>query len=241
VPVVVLVLGMNLLRTGSLLDAGYGGEGTLSSLAEKPLYGLYGILLSPGCGLASHTPLMVAGLLGLAFLWEDAPRPALVSGAIALLAIAYYGSLGTWCGYTAWGPRYLVTVGPFFALPLAALWQRLRRAGRNPFAWLLGGGLFAWSAGTSALAVLIDWNRGWQDHWALGVTYLEVTWLPYFTGITSHLRLLRQWLMDGLGGVDLYLVYTPGGFGWLLVAALWALSLACWALAWLPAERAADQ
>jgi hypothetical protein len=214
---------MNLLRTGNPLDAGYGSEGTLGSLLAKPWYGWLGILFSPGCGLLPHTPLMALGLLGLAWLWEDDPGPALVAGAIGLGAILYYGSLSTtWCAFATWGPRYFVAVAPFMALPLAALWRRLPglegRGGRlNPYALLLGGGLLLWSAGTNLLAVLVDFNRGWQDHWSLGVTYLETSWVPFFSGITAHVRLLRQWLLDGQGGLDLYLLYAPGPLGpWIL-------------------------
>jgi len=234
--VIPLVLGMNLLRTGSPLDSGYGTEGTLTSLAEKPLYRLFGILMSPGCGLVSHTPLMALGQIGLIWLWEDAPGVAMAAGSAALLAILYYGSLNTWCGYATWGPRYLVTVGPFMALPLAALWRRVDggvqsggsgRQSRNPFLWLVGGAIFLWSVGTNLLAVLIDFNRGWQDHWAYGVTYIEVTWLPFFTTLTSHLRLLtREWLMDGIGGLDLYFWHVPLGSLW--VGLLSAAGLACW-------------
>ncbi|HEU5318851.1 MAG TPA: glycosyltransferase family 39 protein [Chloroflexota bacterium] len=232
--VVPLVLGMNWLRTGSPVDPGYGGEGGLSSLAEKPWFGLFGIVFSPGCGLATLTPLMAVGLLSLVWLWEDAPAGALVAGSICAGALLYYGSLVTWCGSLTWGPRYLVTVGPFMALPLASMWSRLRRPGhaaRNPFLWLAGGGLFAWSAGTNLLAVLIDFNRGWQDHWGHGVTYLEVTWLPFFSGPVAHWRLLtREWLMDGIGGLDLYLWHVPLGPLW--VALLVGVGLACWGLAW---------
>lgn len=234
-----LVLALNMIRTGNPLATGYGAEGGPATLAAKPWYGWFGILLSPGCGLVPHTPLMALGLLALIWLWEDAPAVAAAAGAISLLAIGYYGSLSTWCGYTTWGPRYLLTVAPFMALPLAALWQRActPRAGhRNPFLWLIGGGLAAWSAGTNALAVLIDFNRGWQDHWASHLTYLEVTWLPFFTGITTHLRLLREWLMDGTGGLDLYLLYAPGPLGPPLVALLLAFGIACGTLVCLARE-----
>ena len=54
---------------------------------------------------------------------------------------------------------------------------------------------------------------------ALGVTYLETSWVPFFSGITAHVRLLRMWLLDGQGGLDLYLLYAPGAAGpWLLAA-----------------------
>jgi hypothetical protein len=241
VAVLPLVLGMNLLRTGSPLDAGYGSEGTLGSLLAKPWYGWLGILFSPGCGLLPHTPLMALGLLGLAWLWEDDPGPSLVAGSIALGAILYYGSLSTtWCAFATWGPRYFVAVAPFMALPLAALWRRLpgleERGGRlNPYVLLLGGGLLLWSAGTNLLAVLVDFNRGWQDHWSLGVTYLETSWVPFFSGITAHVRLLRQWLLDGQGGLDLYLLYAPGPLGPWVVGGLLVLGGAALSAPWLAA------
>ena len=231
-----LVLGMNALRTGNPLDAGYGGEGTLASLLVKPWYGWFGILLSPGCGLVPHAPLMAVGLLALTFMWEDDPAPALVAGAAALGSIAYYGSLSTtWCAYATWGPRYFVALAPLMALPLAAVWARLPGGGRNPFVLLIGGGVFLWSAAANLLAVLIDFNRGWQDHWALGVTYLETSWVPFFSGITAHVRLLRMWLLDGQGGLDLYLLYAPGAAGPWLLAALTAAGGAALATAWIGA------
>jgi hypothetical protein len=235
--IVPLVLGYNLLRTGSLLDVGYAGEGTLSTVAEKPWYGLFGILFSPGCGLLAHTPLMLLGLAALVWLWEDRAE-ALAVGAICGLAIVYYGSLSTWCGYATWGPRYLLVVAPFMALPLAALWRRLAGHRPNPFAWLLLGGTAAWSVGANALAVLIDFNRGWQDHWAHDLDYIRVTWLPYFTGITTHLRLLRQWLLDGAGGLDLYVLYLHPVLGPVALALLLTLALALGAGAWLAPDAA---
>jgi hypothetical protein len=111
---------------------------------------------------------------------------------------------------------------------------------RNPFAWIVLGGALLWSAATNSLAVLIDINRGWQDHWASELTYLEVTWLPYFGGITTHLRLLREWLLDGRGGVDLYLAYAGAG-GRMLLVALLVAAIACAAAAWLVAGDTAGR
>jgi hypothetical protein len=158
---------------------------------------------------------------------------ALAVGSVVLLAFGYYGGLNIWCSQTTWGPRYLTTIGPFLALPLAALFSRLHGGRRNPFAWLVLGGLVVWSMATNLLAVLIDFNRGWQDHWAHNLSTLDVIWLPYFSGITTHLRLLREWLLDGVGGVDLYFAYQPGGWGWVVIAALSLFGLGCWWAAWL--------
>jgi hypothetical protein len=228
-----LVFGVNAVRTGSALNFGYGGEGTAGDFfLSKPWWGIFGELLSPGCGLLTHTPLMALGIVALIWFWEDAPGPALACGATVIAAILYYGSGSTtWCAPYTWGARYLTAVAPLMALPLAALWTRLRRAGGNPFAWLLLGGTWAWSVATNLLAVLIDFNRGWQDHWAHNVTYLEIEWLPFFAGITSHQRLLREWLLDGTGGLDLYLLRGAGAAGPLLLACCIAAAIACWTAA----------
>ncbi|NBQ63417.1 MAG: hypothetical protein EBU40_14195, partial [Proteobacteria bacterium] len=77
-----LTLGYNLLRTGHPLDFGYGGEGFLSSLLAKPWYGWFGLLFSPGCGVAVHAPMMFVGLAGLVWLWEDAPDTAVAVAAM---------------------------------------------------------------------------------------------------------------------------------------------------------------
>jgi len=231
-----LVFGLNLLRSGSLLETGYGGEGLLATLDEKPWYALYGILFSPGCGLVAYTPLMALGIIALIWLWEDAPRPALAAGAIVLLALLYYGTFKTWCGSLTWGPRYLLVVAPFMALPLASLWQRLARPTANPFAILVIGGLALWSAATNLLAVFVDFNRGWQDHWANDLSPIQVTWMPYFTGVVTHWRLLREWLLDGRGGLDLYLLYAPGPSAPVGIAVellLLAAALTCLTATWL--------
>jgi hypothetical protein len=231
-------LAVNFLRTGSLLDPGYGPEGTLAGVLTKPWYGWYGLLLSPGCGLLPHTPLMMMGVVALIWMWEDAPGAALAAGSIALLSFAYYGSLSTtWCAFATWGPRYLLVVAPFTALPLAALFNKVTRW-RNPILWVVFGGVALWSAGTNLLAVLVDFNRGWQDHWALGATYLGTTWIPYFSGITSHFRLLREWLMDGSGGIDLYFWYLHPVFGPLVVSLLLLACVASWTAAWLGSGEA---
>jgi hypothetical protein len=86
---------------------------------------------------------------------------------------------------------------------------------------------------------LIDWNRGWQDTWANDRTYLGATWLPFFTGVTTHTRLLREWLLDGLGGLDLYLWHQLGPLGPWVVTLLLAAGLAAWWAAWVNSAASA--
>jgi hypothetical protein len=242
-----LTLGYNLLRTGHPLDFGYGGEGFLSSLLAKPWYGWFGLLFSPGCGVAVHAPMMFVGLAGLVWLWEDAPDTAVAVAAMVGLAYLYYGSLETtWCAQTTWGPRYLVGVAPLAYLPIAAIVKRMGWGGMggNPFAWLAIGLPWALNFVANALAIVVDFSRGWQDHWSLGATYLATTWVPYFSGITAHVRLARLWLHGGDASLDIHWLRatdgTPAVSGALIMAGLLVVSVTAWAAAW-QVERVADE
>jgi len=242
-----LTLGYNLLRTGHPLDFGYGGEGFLSSLLAKPWYGWFGLLFSPGCGVAVHAPMMFVGLAGLVWLWEDAPDTAVAVAAMVGLACLYYGSLETtWCAQTTWGPRYLVGVAPLAYLPIAAIVKRMGWGGMggNPFAWLAIGLPWALNFVANALAIVVDFSRGWQDHWSLGATYLATTWVPYFSGITAHVRLARLWLHGGDASLDIHWLRatdgTPAVSGALIMAGLLVVSVTAWAAAW-QVERLADE
>ncbi|NBT04979.1 MAG: hypothetical protein EBS94_16460 [Proteobacteria bacterium] len=242
-----LTLGYNLLRTGHPLDFGYGGEGFLSSLLAKPWYGWFGLLFSPGCGVAVHAPMMFVGLAGLVWLWEDAPDTAVAVAAMVGLAYLYYGSLETtWCAQTTWGPRYLVGVAPLAYLPIAAIVKRMGWGGMggNPFAWLAIGLPWALNFVANALAIVVDFSRGWQDHWSLGATYLATTWVPYFSGITAHVRLARLWLHGGDASLDIHWLRatdgTPAVSGALIMAGLLVVSVTAWAAAW-QVERLADE
>ena len=232
-----LVFALNWVRTGSPVDSGYGAEGLVPD--SKPWYALFEMLMSPGCGLAIYAPLMLFGAVALCWCWQDTRRTAVVAGGVVVGAFLYYGSLSNPCGYAAWGPRYLVTVGPFLALPLASMARRV--SPDNPFGWVALGGAFAWGAASNLLAVLIDFNRGWQDHWASGLSYLEITWLPYFSGITTHTRLLRGWLLDGTGGVDLYLWNLLGRAGPPITLGLAVAGVLCWACVWIAGTTRSDE
>jgi hypothetical protein len=211
-----LIFGWNLIRTGSIIDFGYGGEGFLSSVLDKPWYGWFGLLMSPGCGLVVHAPLVVVALMSVALLWEDDRSTAAVVAGVALIGCAYYGSVSsTWCAQTTWGPRYMTSLMPVLLVPIGSLWSRLASAGspwrRNPFAWLVLGVPWAANVFVNLLAVLVDFSRGWQDHWALGATYQTVAWVPYFSGVTAHVRLVRAWLAGGEASIDVHWLRGAAG------------------------------
>jgi hypothetical protein len=94
--------------------------------------GLYGVgfpdpraalsLLVSEKGLLVVTPLAVAALFGLPLLWRMGRRAeAVVCAAVPLLFLAYNAGYYLPYGGQSPGPRFLVPVLPFLALPLAAL------------------------------------------------------------------------------------------------------------------------
>ena len=241
-----LVFFMNLVRTGHVLDFGYGGEGFLASVLSKPWYGWFGLYLSSGCGLIVHAPMFVVAVAALAFLWDDDRSAAVVVAGIVLLGSVYYGSVSsTWCAQPAWGPRYMTSLMPVVLLPIGSLWARLTANGsawrRNPFAWLALGVPFAANVVVNLLAILVDFGRGWQDHWALGATYQVAAWVPYFSGVTAHVRLLRSWILGGEASIDVQWLRgvegTPTAGGTVAMVMLLVVAAACVGRAWRLAEQ----
>ena len=74
----------------------------------------------------------------------------------------------------------------------------------------------------NGLAVLIDFNRGWQNLWAMDASLWSITWTPNFSVIGAQLRLLRLWYGQQQGSFDLYLAAHAG---WLVVALLAAAAM----------------
>ena len=213
------VLLPNVIRTGEMLNFGYGGQQTLAAFSAKPHLGIYAILLSPGFGLFIYAPILILGTLSLVWLWEDAPGLAATIGAIAIMMIVLYGSASEWRGGMTWGPRYLVPVMLLLCLPVAAF---IQRNGRNPLAMATVLALGLWGAVVNGLAVLFDFNHGWQNLWTLGADLWNITWTPQFSLIGAQLRLLRLWYGQGQGDFDLYLAHA---LGWPVVVILVAAAL----------------
>ena len=213
------VLLPNMVTSGHPLDFGYGSQQTLAGWSDKPHIGIYGTLMSPGFGLFVHTPVLALAALALVWLREDAPHLATVIAAIAVGCILLYGSFGDWRAGVSWGPRYLVTMTPMLCLPLAAF---IKRNARNYMAMGALAGLGLWGAVVNGLAVLIDFNRGWQNLWAMDASLWSITWTPNFSVIGAQLRLLRLWYGQQQGSFDLYLAAHAG---WLVVALLAAAAL----------------
>lgn len=106
-------LVLNEVRSGSLLQMGYTGEGWTGNLWQ----GAYGLLLSPGRGVVFYSPLVLLAIPGFLLLWRggwQAEVTLIVT--LALIQIVMYALWWTWDGGWVWGPRFLVSTQPLFLL-----------------------------------------------------------------------------------------------------------------------------
>lgn len=148
---VLVALTVNIKKFGSPFDFGYA-QGT--QLDTDPT-GLFGLSISPGKGMLFFYPLTILLIFGIAALWRDYRRFAIVlTGMLATQFLFYSFYVGWWGGW-GWGPRYLVPLVPLITL-VATYWAAKAAAAGNRMRQLIFGGLVALSFVISLNGVLFD-------------------------------------------------------------------------------------
>lgn len=182
-----LSLWWNWLRFGNPLDSGYVESEAFNG---DWLFGLVGLLVSPGRGILWYSPVLLLVPLGIGWFWRRARWLLLASAGVALLYWLLYSKWYMWHGGYSWGPRFLVPVLPFLMLISAPAWQWVFVEER----W---GRLGRWLA---TLLVLLSLSIQWLGMlipFALVQDWLDRTVKPLFAPETfiylSYSPLLRQW------------------------------------------------
>lgn len=115
------------------------------SFTTPSLERLYGLTFSPAKGLFILSPFLLLTFPGLALLWRQHKnqRPLVIALTLAIGGqfLIYSASIMWWGGHTV-GPRYLVPILPFMALPIIAALDTL----------------FKRSWGIALTAVLLAWS-----------------------------------------------------------------------------------
>jgi hypothetical protein len=196
----------NYLKTGSVLMTGYGAQGTFDGFSPKPYIGIFGTFFSPGFGLFTFNPVALLGILSLPVLALSRQRESYLFGGLIGIAVLFYGSFGDWYGGFTWANRYLLVILPLAVLPLAVL---IERPWRNAMSVLLVSAAIALGMVVNFLAVLVDFNNGWQNLWNHQAGIYQILWTPHFSPIGAHFRVLGESLLTG-SKLDLYLYYKLG-------------------------------
>ncbi len=146
----------NQARFGRWLETGYGREARAFTF---PFFeGVAGLLVSPWRGLVEYAPVVLAGGLGFAALWQRNRAVAVAAAGIPIAVVALYARYYQWDGGGCWGPRFLVPILPLLVLPAGELLERAGRTAarlkRALFAATVAAGLLI-----SALALLVPFDR----------------------------------------------------------------------------------
>jgi hypothetical protein len=139
---------------GNPFSTGYSSPGNWPW--ESPALG--SVLFSSDHGLLSWTPILILALIGLV-LFLRADRPF---GLYLILTFVFFWAVialhPSWDGLSSFGNRFFVSLTPLFVLGLAAFFDGLARAWRQPYE-----AAFAFSA----TALLIAWNLGLIFQWGV--------------------------------------------------------------------------
>jgi hypothetical protein len=86
-----------------------------------PLWtGLYGLLLSPGAGLITYVPVLLASAVSMRGFIKQARPEALLLLSLLALRLLFYAPWSSWDG-REWGPRYIEPLLPVLLVPLICL------------------------------------------------------------------------------------------------------------------------
>ena len=97
---------------------------------RNQLNGFYILLLSDERGVLFYTPLLIVGLLGLAFAKKENKELVNLIGLLIGMNILIYASFGDVWGGWSFGSRYLVPVGAFLSAAIAVVVDKFNK---NPF------------------------------------------------------------------------------------------------------------
>jgi len=102
----------------------------LSVLLDNPFHiGGFGLLFAPGVGLFVFCPILLLVFLSFPdFFKRNKPECILLIVFFGSF-IYHYGTLETWHGLVAWGPRYLMPIIPFLILTIGATIEKRKNYG----------------------------------------------------------------------------------------------------------------
>ena len=165
---VAVMFDYNYYRFGSVFESGklHPEAHRGYPLFGNPLAGLVTLLVSPGKSILFYSPPILLGFAGIRRLWRHKPQIGFVVVAASVVLVLFISTIsfvgGDWC----WGPRYLISLVPLWALALPFVNGRKGRR-RNLVAAIVGLGLVI-----QCLAVSVDnerffFERGLADYfWA---------------------------------------------------------------------------
>jgi hypothetical protein len=114
------------------------------------------VCFSSDHGLFSWTPILIAAVAGLFFLWRHDRELATYSIVVFMAFVYVIGCYSAWNGLSSFGNRYFISLTPVFVLGLAGLFDCLERL------WTVKTAEMVIASATALLAL---WNLGLVFQW----------------------------------------------------------------------------
>ncbi len=133
IPFAAFYLFYDFIRFGSLFQPGYPRYvgPAFFKLQYLPM-GITGFLLSPGKSIFLYSPAILLAMFSVRDFSRRVPRWAFRGiCATVLVYFLFYSYWVDWHGDYCWGPRYLLLITPFLAMPLASLFERWKGLARG--------------------------------------------------------------------------------------------------------------
>jgi len=181
----------NWLRFGNPLTTGYLPE---ERFAAPFFQGLYGLILSPGKGLLWYTPLFIAALAAWPAFFRRHRSEALLAAAVVISNVVFYAPWYLWWGGHSWGPRFLVSILPFAALPLA---EALEAARRSRLVAVGLAVLIGVSVAVQLLGVTVNFSLYLEEVYAeLGLYHPATLFDPAYSPLLRQIAYVRPENLD---------------------------------------------
>lgn len=137
--------------TGYYYDLIYDYTSISSTFSTNPLFGIYGLLFSPGRGLFVYSPVLVLSIPGFYYFLKTDKEEAILFIASFLVILLFYSSYTWWHGGLSFGPRFLTDILPSIVLPLG---KTLEKFSSNKYFWILFYLLLGFSIFTQTIGAL---------------------------------------------------------------------------------------
>ena len=161
--------------------------------------GFFGILFSPGAGLFIYVPIILTVFFTFRDFFKREKGLSILCIVMSTMFVLEFSAFAYWQAYTAFSPKYLLTIIPFLLLPLGA---SIEKRGRKIFPIIFGLGVLGFLFNFVYIIQDVVWFV-WGQPNASGLMSLaqgrscelyicpEVTWTfqfsPLFTSIHSAL------------------------------------------------------
>jgi len=137
----------------------FGNVQDISYFSNPVHIGLYGLLIGHYRGLFYLSPILLLTPFGFFYLYENYKPETFLLLSSFIIIVLFYSTYTVWDGGECYGPRFLLSVVPFFTLPLSQVIEKYKDQRRFLILFFT---LMGYSILANAMGVIVSYTLG-QD------------------------------------------------------------------------------